>query len=179
MGEAQRYQPVMVDIALERLHNLFAYFGLIDDESEAEPVWQRVVGSKEKKWIRSTAGGWIDMDWGRYPIVEEGKSVCTISDHFKREQHVVEAPFTGLVVGMAASPITVPGQIVAHVVSIDEEDRKVIEQIVDEQGYSSIGTYHWMGRRVTPKEEVELAEKELRTPEEPESADSEPERGTA
>ncbi|WP_411968131.1 succinylglutamate desuccinylase/aspartoacylase family protein [Haloferax sp. YSSS75] len=179
MGEAHRYQPVMVDVALERLHNLFAYFGLIDDDFESEPPWQRIVGSKEKKWIRSTAGGWVDMDWGPYPIVEEGKSVCTISDHFKREEHVVEAPFTGLVIGMAASPITVPGQIIAHVVSIDEDDRKVIESVVDEQGYSSIGTYHWMGRRTTPKEQVELARTESSTPGEPETEESEPGRGTA
>ncbi|MFC7204253.1 succinylglutamate desuccinylase/aspartoacylase family protein [Haloferax namakaokahaiae] len=152
MGEAQRYQPVMVDVALDHLHNLFAYFGMIDAEFESEPVWQRIVGSKEKRWIRSNAGGWVDMNWGPYPIVEEGKSVCTVSDHFKREEHVVEAPFTGLIIGMAANPITVPGQIIAHVVSIDEAERPIIEKIVDEGGYERIGTYHWMGRRPHPTE---------------------------
>ncbi|WP_071391225.1 succinylglutamate desuccinylase/aspartoacylase family protein [Haloprofundus marisrubri] len=146
MGEAHRYQPRMVETALDRLHNLFTYFGMVDGDAMAEPVWQRVVGSKEKAWIRSNAGGWIDMEWGPYPIVTEGEAVCTVSDHFKREVHVVEAPFTGLIVGMAANPITVPGQIIAHLVSIDEADREVIEDIVDEHGYASLGTYHWMGR---------------------------------
>jgi predicted deacylase len=157
MGEAHRYQPMMVDIALERLHNLFAYFGMIDGEFAAEPAWQRIVGKKEKKWIRSNAGGWIDMEWGPYPIVEEGEAVCTVSDHFKREEHVVEAPFTGLIIGMAADPITVPGQIIAHVVSIDDEDREVIERVIDEGGYSTLGTYHWMGRSARARPESPLS----------------------
>ncbi|MDS0293442.1 succinylglutamate desuccinylase/aspartoacylase family protein [Halogeometricum luteum] len=150
MGEAKRYQPLMVERALEHLHNLFASFGMVDDEFESEPPWQRVVGPKEKTWIRSNAGGWVDMEWGPYPIIDEGDAVCTISDHFKREEHVVEAPFTGLVVGMAANPITVPGQIVAHLVAVDEDDRPVIEDVIDREGYAALGTYHWMGRQTAP-----------------------------
>jgi len=34
-------------------------------------------------------------DGGPYPLVYEGETICTITNHFKTEEHAIEAPSTG------------------------------------------------------------------------------------
>lgn len=64
------------------------------------PDWFLSTGeSGDKAWLRADAGGLVDMHWGPYPFVHEGETICTVTDHFREEERVVEAPFTGLVVG--------------------------------------------------------------------------------
>jgi hypothetical protein len=100
-------------------------------------------GAGDKAWLRADTGGLVDMHWGPYPLVREGETICTVSDHFGREERVVKAPFTGLLVGVLENPVALPGHPLCHLVRIDEETSEEIEREIttgEFDGYRANGT---------------------------------------
>ena len=71
------------------------------------------------------------MQWGPYPLVREGETICTVSDHFKSEERVITAPFTGLIVGSLENPVALPGHPLCHLLKIDPAARAEIESEID------------------------------------------------
>ncbi|WP_313695384.1 succinylglutamate desuccinylase/aspartoacylase family protein [Halorarum halobium] len=129
MGEAHRFQRPLIDDALEGVLSVFAEFGLRETGSVRWPGWRTVIsGSGEKTWIRADAGGIVDMHFDRGALVHEGDVVCTVSDPFKHDAVRVEAPFTGVLVGMLENPVVYPGNPLCHLVELDERTRRVLER---------------------------------------------------
>jgi predicted deacylase len=128
MGKAHRFQPVLVEKAMEGVEGVLAEYGLVPGDPP-EPKWFRVVrgGAGDKAWLRADTGGLVDMHWGPYPLVREGEPICTVSDHFGRERRVVEAPFTGLLVGVAENPLVYPGNPICHLVKLDDRTLRALE----------------------------------------------------
>ena len=144
MGKAHRFQPVLIEKALEGVEGVLAEYGLIPGDSK-EPKWFRVVhvGAGDKAWLRADTGGLVDMQWGPYPLVRKGETICTITDHFGRDERVVEAPFTGLLVGVLENPVALPGHPLCHLVRVDEETDEEIEREIETgefDGYRANGT---------------------------------------
>jgi uncharacterized protein len=149
MGEANRFQPLLIDLGLQAVENVLATYDMSPTAEQRYPEFRRVVSAdEEKRWIRADEGGLVDMKWGPYPIVDEGETICTISDHFNREQHVVDAPFDGLLVGILANPRVLPGHPLVHLLEITEEDRQMIRSETDKAGFSRHGSFHWMGKMI-------------------------------
>ena len=129
MGEAHRFQRQFIDPALDGVRSVFAEFGLLDSETVAWPGWRTVVaGSAEKTWIRADAGGLADMHAERGTLVHEGDPIATIGNPFGAASTVVEAPFTGLLIGVAQNPLVYPGNPLCHLVKVDERTRRAIER---------------------------------------------------
>ncbi len=147
MGKAHRFQPGLIEKALAGVEGVLATYDIYPDGSVTEPKWRKVVGpSEEKRWIRADSGGLVEMHWGPNPLVHEGDTICTISDHFKDEERIVTAPFTGLIVGVLENPVALPGHPICHLVRISSETREEIEREIanDEfDGYRSYGQ-RWM-----------------------------------
>ncbi|MFB6141049.1 MAG: succinylglutamate desuccinylase/aspartoacylase family protein [Halosimplex sp.] len=147
MGKAHRFQPALVEKALAGVESVLAEYGVYPDGTVAEPAWRKVMGpTEEKRWIRADTGGLVEMEWGPNPLVHEGEVICTVSDHFKDEEHVVEAPFTGLIVGVLENPVALPGHPICHLVRISPETREEIEREIGRgefDGYRSYGQ-RWM-----------------------------------
>jgi hypothetical protein len=144
MGKAHRFQPVLVEKALEGVDGVLAEYGVVPGDPP-EPRWRRVVhgGAGDKAWLRADTGGLVDMHWGPYPLVREGETICTVSDHFGRGERVVKAPFTGLLVGVLENPVALPGHPLCHLVRIDEETSEEIEREIttgEFDGYRANGT---------------------------------------
>jgi len=57
--------------------------------------FQSTAADSTKRWLRADTGGLVEMEWGPYPLVYEGETICTITNHFKTEEHAIEAPSTG------------------------------------------------------------------------------------
>lgn len=74
-----------------------------------------------------------------------GETICVVSDHFSREEHVVEAPFDGFLAGILANPRVLPGHPLVHLVETDPEDREMIRHAFRDVGFARHGTFHWMG----------------------------------
>ncbi|MFC7234694.1 succinylglutamate desuccinylase/aspartoacylase family protein [Halosegnis marinus] len=127
MGKAHRFQPVLIEKALDGVASVLAEYGLVEG-AVSWPGWYRVVSPEDqKKWLRADEGGLVEMQWGPYPLVREGETICTVTDHFSREEHVVAAPFTGLLVGVLENPVALPGHPLGHLVSVDEATAREIE----------------------------------------------------
>ncbi len=121
MGKAHRFQPALIDRAVAGVESVLAEFDVLPDATPSRPAWTRVVsGTEQRRWIRADTGGLVEMQWGPYPLVYEGETICTVTDHFKRESHVVAAPFTGLVVGVLENPVALPGHPLVHFVRMDD-----------------------------------------------------------
>ncbi|MWV40171.1 hypothetical protein [Natrialba sp. INN-245] len=87
------------------------------------------------------------MKWGPHPIVNEGETVCVISDHLAQEEHAVESPFTGLLIGILANPRVLPGRPLAQLVELSEDEYDAAESTFEQIGFQAQRTFHWMGQK--------------------------------
>ncbi|SDQ47987.1 succinylglutamate desuccinylase/aspartoacylase family protein [Natronobacterium texcoconense] len=124
MGEAHRFQRELIDRALTGVASVLAEFGCHPDSAVHWPGWRTVIDDDdEKTWIRADAGGIVDMKHGRGELVREGDTICSITNPFKEEEDIVdvEAPFTGLVVGVLENPVVYPGNPLCHLVGLSSD----------------------------------------------------------
>jgi predicted deacylase len=122
LGEAHRFQRRLIDAALEGVLSVMAEFGILDAETVKWPGWRTIVdGSDEKTWLRADAGGLVEMHHDRGSLVEAGDQVCTITNPFKTDTTAVEAPFTGLLVGILENPLVYPGNPLCHLVALNDQ----------------------------------------------------------
>ncbi|MEF8808943.1 succinylglutamate desuccinylase/aspartoacylase family protein [Natronomonas sp.] len=127
LGEAHRFQRALIDQALEGVLSVMAEFEMRPNEPVKWPGWRVVInGSEEKTWLRADAGGLVEMHHDRGSLVEAGDRVCTITNPFKTDTTVVEAPFTGLLVGVLENPLVYPGNPLCHLVALDEVTLRAI-----------------------------------------------------
>lgn len=128
MGEAHRFQRDLIDEALAGVQSVFAEYGLLEQRTVRWPGWRTIIaGSDEKTWIRADDGGMVDMHYEGGALVHEGDRIATITNPFKNDNTAVEAPFTGLLVGVLENPVVYPGNPLCHLVELDEPTRRVVE----------------------------------------------------
>jgi hypothetical protein len=129
MGEAHRFQREFIDRAQAGTLSVLAEFGLREEQAVAWPGWRTVIdGSAEKTWLRADAGGLVEMHHDRGSLVYEGERICTITNPFKTDSTVVEAPFTGLLVGVLENPLVYPGNPLCHLVKLDARTQRALER---------------------------------------------------
>jgi predicted deacylase len=129
MGEAHRFQRELIDRALTGVVSVLAEFGLRPTDKVAWPGWRTIIdGQKEKTWLRADAGGLVEMHHQEGALVYEGDQICTISNPFKSESSTVEAPFTGLIVGVLENPLVYPGNPLCHLVHLDQGTQRALER---------------------------------------------------
>jgi hypothetical protein len=129
LGEAHRFQRPLIDSALEGVLSVMAEFGLLETETVKWPGWRTIIdGSDEKTWLRADAGGLVEMHHDRGSLVEAGDRVCTITNPFKTDVTVVEAPFTGLLIGVPENPLVYPGNPLCHLVALDGPTLRAFRQ---------------------------------------------------
>ncbi|AHG03282.1 succinylglutamate desuccinylase/aspartoacylase [Halobacterium sp. DL1] len=148
MGKAHRFQRPLIEKAKTGVESVLTEYGVRPGGERADPHWQKILGGdQEKRWLRADTGGLVEMQWGPAPLVHEGETICTISDHFSSEEHVVTAPFTGILVGVLENPVALPGHPLCHLARIDAETHAEIEREIERgefDGYRSLGL-RWMG----------------------------------
>jgi predicted deacylase len=79
-------------------------------------------------WLRSDVGGIVDMHSERGEIIDAGEPICTVTNPFKEESAPVEAPFTGLLVGVLENPVVYPGNPLCHLMELDDDTRLAYRQ---------------------------------------------------
>ena len=129
MGEAHRFQRRLIDQALDGVESVLAEFGMRPTDVVRWPGWRTVIdGAAEKTWLRADVGGLVDMHHDGGDLVEEGETVCTITDPFKSTSETVRAPFTGLLVGVLENPLVYPGNPLCHLVELDVSTQRALER---------------------------------------------------
>jgi hypothetical protein len=135
MGEAHRFQRELIDEALAGTLSAFAEYGMRPAESVSWPGWRTVIeGWSERSWLRADVGGLVEMHHDVGSLVQEGDRICTITNPFKTDSDVVEAPFTGLLVGTLENPLVYPGNPLCHLVKLDDPTRRAVEHIQTDGG---------------------------------------------
>ncbi|AUX08773.1 putative deacylase [Halalkaliarchaeum desulfuricum] len=128
MGEAHRFQRDLIDDALAGVQSVFAEYGILESAAVRWPGWRTIVaGGTEKTWIRADGGGIVDMHASRGELVREGEQIATITNPFKADDVAIEAPFTGVLVGILENPVVYPGNPLCHLVELEPEVRRVLE----------------------------------------------------
>ena len=128
MGEAHRFQRPLIDDALGGVRSVFAEYGLLDADTVRWPGWRTIIaGAGEKTWLRADSGGIVDTHFESGSLVREGERIATITNPFKQDAVGIEAPFTGLLIGLLENPVVYPGNPLCHLVEIDEAVRRAIE----------------------------------------------------
>jgi len=128
MGEAHRFQRQYIDQALDGVRSVLAEFGLLETETVRWPGWRTVVTNSEKTWIRADVGGLVDVHAIQGSLVVEGETIATIADPFRTDDTAIEAPFTGLLIGVVENPLVYPGNPLCHLVTVDDRTRRAIER---------------------------------------------------
>ncbi len=128
MGQAHRFQRSMIDAARNGIESVMAEFGLRHPVAVHWPSWRTVIDpDRQNTWIRADAGGIVDMHFTSGDLVYEGETICTISNPFVTEKVDMEAPFTGLLVGVLENPVVYPGNPLCRIVELDDVTRRIIE----------------------------------------------------
>jgi predicted deacylase len=125
MGQAHRFERPLIDDALRGVESVFAEYGLQEGYVHW-PGWRTVV--TEKTWIRADAGGIVDMHHDRGSLVHEGERICTIADPFKADGTPVEAPFTGVLIGVLENPVVYPGNPICHLAELDPKTARIVDR---------------------------------------------------
>ncbi|WP_135825990.1 succinylglutamate desuccinylase/aspartoacylase family protein [Halorussus ruber] len=129
MGEAHRFQREFIDRGLEGVESVLAEYGVHRTDAVKWPGWRTIIDDdKAKTWIRADAGGLVDMHHDRGSLVYEGDTICTITNPFKTDREPVEAPFTGLLVGVLENPVVYPGNPLCHMVELSANTRKALKR---------------------------------------------------
>jgi predicted deacylase len=129
MGEAHRFQRRLIDEALLGVESTLAEFGLDETSPVRRPDWRTVVsGASERTWMRADAGGLVETHADCGDLVREGDPLATITNPFKTSATTVDAPFTGLLIGVLENPLVYPGNPLCHLVHIDERTWRAMEQ---------------------------------------------------
>jgi uncharacterized protein len=129
MGRAQQFQPLLIDRAVRGVRNVLAALDVFPARSATRPAWYvTTTSATARRWLRADDGGLVEMQWGPYPLVEEGDPICTITDHFMADEQTVRAPFTGLIVASRENPVALPGHPLCHLVEINRGTHDEIER---------------------------------------------------
>ncbi|OYR75456.1 deacylase [Halorubrum sp. E3] len=128
MGEAHRFERELIDHALDGVRSVFAEYGVYEQETVRWPGWRTVIeGWSDKTWLRADTGGIVEMNHERGELVHEGETICRITNPFKTDETIVEAPFTGLLVGVLENPVVYPGNPLCHLVKLEGMQERIIE----------------------------------------------------
>jgi predicted deacylase len=129
MGEAHRFERDLIDHAIEGVRSVFAEYGIYPQETVRWPGWRTVIeGWSEKTWLRADAGGIVEMHFDRGDLVHKGETICRITNPFKTDETTVEAPFTGLLVGVLENPVVYPGNPLCHFIKIGAQQEAIVEE---------------------------------------------------
>jgi hypothetical protein len=129
MGEAHRFQRELIDDALAGVASVFAEYGVHETSAVRWPGWRTVISDdQERTWIRADGGGIVDMHFEVGSLVHEEDRICTIANPFKEDDIHVQAPFTGLLVGVLENPVVYPGNPLCHIVELDPTVLEVVEE---------------------------------------------------
>ena len=110
-GEVWKVESSVADCMTRGVFNVLKELGMMAGIPEV-PKNQAVI--KQTKWIRAERGGFIAMHVAPGDIVVKGQPLATNSSLLSEDQNRLEAPFSGIVIGMTTLPGVQPGEPVIH-----------------------------------------------------------------
>ncbi len=111
-GEALRFEPEVVEIAVDGVLRLLAHLGMIEEGPAPPPSPPTVM--HESRWVRAERGGIIDLHVVPGESVVTGQPLWTTTSPLGAERATVESPDDGVVIGATTLPLVTPGDAIVH-----------------------------------------------------------------
>lgn len=110
-GEALKIEPGAVAIGVRGIENLLRYLGMQRGDV-SRPLYQTTV--RKTVWVRSQVGGLLRFHVAPGDLVDESAPIATCDGFFRPESPTIDAPTSGIVLGMTTLPVVRPGGPVCH-----------------------------------------------------------------
>lgn len=118
-GNPSVFQGRMVFEGEAGILNVLTALGLLP----GQPLQQRrPVICKSSKWIRTTGGGILETRFSLFDRIARKQLLAETRDPFGELRKSYLAPHEGIVIGMAAHPVSVPGTRFCHLGVVGEPD---------------------------------------------------------
>jgi predicted deacylase len=110
-GEIWKVEPAIVSAAVQGVQNVLRRLEMLDGDP-VTPQHQVVI--EKTRWIRAERGGFLQFHVKPGDIVEKDQLLATNTDLLGHERSVLQAPFSGIILGMTTLPAVCPGEPVCH-----------------------------------------------------------------
>ena len=111
-GEVWKVESSVADCMLRGVFNVLKHLEMVGGKPEI-PDHQAVV--RQTKWIRAERGGFMSMHVAPGDSVVKGQTIASNSNLLSEEHSRLDAPFSGIVIGMTTLPAVQPGEPVIHI----------------------------------------------------------------
>ena len=111
-GEVWKVEPTYVEYAVRGIRNCLIHLGMVEGKPERPPYRIEV---DEARWIRAESGGFLSFHVSPGSIVAKGDAIATQTDLLGNEKTTIEAPRSGIIIGMTTIPSVAPGDPICHI----------------------------------------------------------------
>lgn len=111
-GEVWKVESSVADCMQRGIMNVLMELDMIDGSPNI-PENQATI--RQTKWVRAERGGFMSMHIAPGDSVVKGQAIASNSNLLTEEQSRLEAPFSGIVIGMTTLPAVQPGEPVVHI----------------------------------------------------------------
>lgn len=127
-GEVWKVEPSVVSYATRGIANCLRHLKMVEGKP-TRPAYRLETDSS--KWVRATAGGFLEFHVAPGEILHEGEAIATSWDLGGAEVETIRAPREGIVLGMTTIPSVAPGDPVVHITYPKRGSLKKIEQAIE------------------------------------------------
>ena len=114
-GEANRFDPLAIEVGTAGIRRVLASQGMIDDR---DAVAGEVLLSRKSRWMRATVSGVLGLGVALGDRVEERATLGAIYDPFGKRLSQVRARFAGVVIAHTQHPLVNRGDAVVHIAEV-------------------------------------------------------------
>ncbi len=148
-GEPGRFQRHVVEIGHEGILRVLAHLGMVERPTR-RPKIQVLVRNAE--WVRSDHGGILELRIEPGDLVRTGQELGTIFDPYGRHVDHVVASTSGVVLGIATTPLVHPGMALVHIGGLEKTFQRAQAYVA---AGGDLGHIHW-GRAASRRARVDL-----------------------
>jgi predicted deacylase len=119
-GEALRFDEVAIRAGMRGIRRVLFELGMLP--SLARSVIQKVmpVIARSSSWVRAPISGMVRLRVREGESVEEGAKLASVNDPFGGTVVVVQAPFTGVIIGHSTLPLAHEGDALVHIARFED-----------------------------------------------------------
>ena len=111
-GEVWKVEPTYVEHAVRGIRNCLIHLKMVEGKPE-KPAYR--IEADSSKWVRADNGGFLSFHVSPGDFVNQGDPIATNTDLLGNEQNVIEAPQSGVILGMTTIPSVAPGDPICHI----------------------------------------------------------------
>jgi predicted deacylase len=126
-GETGKFSRAVSTAGLQGVLNVLFEQGMWPERATKKPAFQVIV--KQSDWLRAEKGGILDLAVRPGDLVYEGDAIGAILNPFGRTVTRIRATATGIVIGISAAPLSIPGSGLVHVARLKKTLARVERSI--------------------------------------------------